>query len=425
MRLIPCPDGAIKRILPGAGRSETGLVDPYITEWLNLLVRWLHVVAGIAWIGASFYFIALDLSLRPPREPRDAARGVAGESWEIHGGGFYRVEKFAVAPEELPERLAWLKWEAYTTWISGFVLLVVLYYLNPTGYLIDRSVADLSPLVAIAISLAILGLGWLAYDGLCRVLEGRDAWLTIALAATVALVAFGASQLFSARAVYIQVGAMLGTWMVGNVFFVIIPGHWALIRAKEAGNEPDPRHGLRGKQRSVHNNYLTLPVLFAMLSIHFPMTYGHELGWLILLAIMAISAWTRHFFNLRHRGRTVWAIPASAAAAMALLFVLMAPSSSAAPTPSASEEPVAFEQVQAIVEARCQTCHSERPTFEGLTAPPLGVAFDTAEQIVAAAGRIEQMAVTTEAMPLGNVTDMTQDERETLGAWIRQGASAD
>ena len=400
-------------------------MDPYITEWLNLLVRWLHVVAGIAWIGASFYFIALDLGLQRPRDPRDAERGVAGEAWEIHGGGFYRVEKFTVAPETLPERLTWFKWEAYTTWVSGFVLLVVLYYLNPNTYLIDRSVADLSPLAAVAISLAILGIGWLAYDGLCRLMEGRDAWLAVALAVIVVLVAFGASLLFSSRAVYIQVGAMLGTWMVGNVFFVIIPGHWALVRAKEAGSEPDPKHGMRGKQRSVHNNYLTLPVVFAMLSIHFPMTYGHELGWLILVAIMAIAAWTRHFFNLRHLGRTVWAIPVSAVAAMAVLFVLMAPSSSAAPDPSASEEPVAFETVQAIVQARCQTCHSERPTFSGLTAPPLGVAFDTPEQILAAADRIEQMAVLTNAMPLGNVTEMTQEERDTLGAWIRQGARAD
>lgn len=400
-------------------------MDPYITEWLNLLVRWLHVVAGIAWIGASFYFIALDLSLRPPLDPRDGARGVAGESWEIHGGGFYRVEKFAVAPQTLPERLAWFKWEAYTTWVSGFALLVILYYLNPTGYLIDRSVAALSPLAAVAISVAILVFGWLAYDGLCRILEGRDAWLTVALAVIVALVAFGASQLFSARAVYIQIGAMLGTWMAGNVFFVIIPGHWELVRAKQAGAAPDPKHGLRGKQRSVHNNYLTLPVLFAMLSIHFPMTYGHELGWLILLAIMAIAAWTRHFFNLRHQGRTVLAIPASAAAALAVLFVLMAPSSSAAPDPSGSQEPVAFETVQAIVQARCRTCHSERPTFEGMTAPPLGVALDTPEQIIAAADRIAQMAVLTDAMPLGNVTEMTQDERDTLGAWIRQGATED
>jgi uncharacterized membrane protein len=350
---------------------------------------------------------------------------VAGEAWEIHGGGFYRVEKFAVAPETLPERLTWFKWEAYTTWISGFVLLVVLYYLNPTTYLIDRSVADLSPLAAVAISLAILGVGWLAYDGLCRLLEGRDAWLTVALAVIVVLVAFGASLVFGSRAVYIQVGAMLGTWMVGNVFFVIIPGHWELVRAKQAGKDPDPKHGLRGKQRSVHNNYLTLPVVFAMLSIHFPMTYGHELGWLILVAIMAIAGWTRHFFNLRHRGRTVWAIPASAAAAMAVLFVLMAPSSSAAPDPSASAEPVAFETVETIIQARCQTCHSERPTFGGITAPPLGVAFDTPEQILAAADRIEQMAVLTDAMPLGNVTEMTQEERDTLGAWIRQGASAD
>jgi uncharacterized membrane protein len=400
-------------------------VGPYVIEWLNLLVRLLHVVAAIAWIGASFYFIALDYTLRPPKDERDKERGVGGETWEIHGGGFYRVEKFRLAPATLPERLTWFKWEAYTTWLSGFVLLVVLYYLNPDAYLIDPAVADLEPMVAIGVSIGILIGGWLVYDGLCRLLEGRDRLLALILAAVVIGVAYGASQVFSGRAVYIQVGAMMGTWMAANVFFVIIPGHWDLVRAKHAGQEPDPRPALRGKQRSVHNNYLTLPAIFAMLSNHFPMTYGHQYGWLILVAILGILVAVRHFFNLRHQGRTVWAIPVAAAVAMAGVAIAIAPWGQTAADGDASASPVAFETVHGIIEARCQVCHSEHPTQEGFSAPPLGVTFDSPEQIQALAARIEQMAVITKAMPLGNVTGMTQDERDTLGAWIRQGAKLD
>ena len=400
-------------------------MGPYVAEWLNLLVRLLHVVAGIAWIGASFYFIALDYSLRPPKDPRDRERGVGGEAWEIHGGGFYRIEKFRLAPTFLPEHLTWFKWEAYATWLSGFVLLVLLYYLNPNAYLIDRAVADLSPLVAVGISIGILVVGWLVYDALCRLLEGRDRLLGLILAAFVIAVAFGASQLFSGRAVYIQVGAMLGTWMAANVFFVIIPGHRDLVRAKEAGQEPNPGPALRGKQRSVHNNYLTLPAVFAMLSNHFPMTYGHEYGWLVLVAILAILVWVRHFFNLRHQGRTVWAIPAGATAAIVAVAVLIGPWGQAADGKEPIGSPVAFETVQAIIEVRCQVCHSANPTYEGFTSPPLGVVFDTPEQIRDQADRIEQMAVLSTAMPLGNVTGMTDEERETLGAWIDQGANLD
>lgn len=397
-------------------------MDPYLLDWLHLGVRWLHVVAAIAWIGSSFYFIALDLSLRPPEQQRDRERGVAGESWEIHGGGFYRVEKFRLAPETLPEHLAWFKWEAYTTWLAGFVLMVLLYYLNPATYLVDPSVADLPPLAAVAISIGMLVVGWLAYDLLCRLLDGRDLWLALALAGLVAAAAYGSSLLFSPRAVYIQIGAMIGTWMAANVFFVIIPGHWELVRAKQAGKEPDPAPGLRGKQRSVHNNYLTLPAIFAMISIHFPMTYGSQYGWLVLLAMMGIAAWVRHFFNLRHRGRTVWPIPVSAAVAVVLLAIAVAPARQASPDASSSADPVPFEVVQGIIESRCQSCHSENPTQGGFGAPPMGVTFDTPAQILAAADRINQMAVVTRTMPLGNLTGMTDEERDILRTWIAQGA---
>src|SRR5438876_4644835 len=299
-------------------------MDPYANEWLDFLARWLHVVAGIAWIGTSFYFIALDDHLRAPDSRGDAERGVGGEAWEVHGGGFYHVQKYRVAPPSLPERLLWFKWEAYTTWLSGFALLIVLYYVNADTYLIDKSVADLSPTEAIAISVGLLVVSWLVYDGLCRLVR-NELLLAAALLGLTTMAAWGCSRLFSGRAEYIQVGAMLGTMMAGNVFLVIIPAQWELVRAKQAGREPDPAPGVRAKQRSVHNNYLTLPVVFAMLSNHFPSSYGHSYSWLILVALMVTGAWIRHFFNLRHAGRTVWAIPITAALAIAAVAVAIRP----------------------------------------------------------------------------------------------------
>src|ERR687886_2407904 len=297
----------------------------YLLEWAELLVRWLHVTAAIAWIGTSFYYIALDYHLLEPKNPAAEEAGVGGEAWEIHGGGFYRVEKYRVTPPTLPSPLHWFKWEAYTTWLAGFALLVVLYYLNAGTYLVDPSVADISPPAAVALSVALLVVGWFVYDGLSRALEGRDRLLALALALVIIAVAFGTSRLLSPRAAYLQVGAMVGTWMVANVKFIIIPGQRELVAAKAAGREPDALYGIRGKQRSIHNNYLTLPVLFTMLSNHFPMTYAPPQGWLVLLALMGLGAWVRHFFNLRHQGRVVWAIPASAAAGAIGLAVAIAP----------------------------------------------------------------------------------------------------
>jgi len=393
-------------------------MDPYANEWLQFLARWLHVIAGIAWIGASFYFIALDNHLRPPADPKDAERGVGGESWEIHGGGFYQVLKYRLAPPRLPEPLHWFKWEAYTTWLSGFALMVFLYYFNADTYLVDKSVADLSDGVAIGISVGLLVLAWVVYDVLCRLLRS-ELVLAAALLVLTTLAAWGATELFSGRAAYLQVGAMLGTMMVGNVFFVIIPAHWDLIHAKEAGREPDPAPALRAKQRSVHNNYLTLPVVFSMLSNHFPATYGHSWSWLVLVALMTIGAWVRHFFNLRHAGRTVWWIPVTAALGIAAVAVAIRPddgSGSAAGGTAA----VPFAQAQAIVQQRCVPCHSSQPTK--VDAAPLGIVFDTPEQIETQANLIDRVAVSSKTMPLGNVTGMTQAERDQLGAWIRQGA---
>jgi len=390
-------------------------MDPYANEWLSFLARWLHVMAGIVWIGTSFYFVALDNHLRPPADRGDAERGVGGETWEIHGGGFYRIEKYTVAPPRLPDVLHWFKWEAYTTWLSGFALLVFLYYFNADSYLVDRG-DPLGTGWAITASIALLAVAWLVYDVLCRVLRSELA-LAAALLALTALAAWGATELFAPRAAYLQVGAMLGTIMVANVFFVIIPAHRGLIRAKEAHTEPDPAPALRAKQRSVHNNYLTLPVVFAMLSNHFPAAYGHDRSWLPLVALMAIGAWLRHFFNLRHAGRTVWWIPVTAALGIAAVAVALRPADASAPAAS-GEVPVA--RAQAIVQQRCVPCHSEHPTKVG--SAPLGIELDTPEQMRSRAAAIERVAVESKVMPLGNATGMTQAERDELGQWIRQGA---
>ena len=389
----------------------------YALDWSNLLVRLLHVTAAIAWIGTSFYYIALDYHLLEPKNPADEEAGVAGEVWEIHGGGFYRVEKYRVAPRTLPSPLHWFKWEAYTTWLSGFALLIVLYYANASTYLIDRSVADISPLAAVAISVGILVVGWFIYDSFSRLLEGHDRWLAVSIALVIAITAFGVSQVFSPRATYIQVGAMIGTWMAANVLLVIIPGQEELVAAKRAGREPDPLYGIRGKQRSIHNNYLTLPVLFAMLSNHFPFTYGHAYGWLILLVMMGLGAWIRHFFNLRNQGRVVWAIPVSAAAGVAVLAVLMYPREAGAPART-----VTFAQAAAVIQQRCTPCHSATPVQAGFTSAPNGVMFDTPDQITARAQQIYQQAVVTRNMPFGNLTNITPDERDTLAAWYAEGA---
>ena len=391
-------------------------MDPYANEWLQFLARWLHVVAGIVWIGTSFYFVALDNHLRPPADAADAERGIGGESWEIHGGGFYRIEKYRVAPPRLPEVLHWFKWEAYWTWLSGFALMVILYYFNADTYLVGPG-EPLGTGWAIVVSIALLPVAWVVYDALCRLL-GKELVLAAVLLVLTALAAWGAGELFAPRAAYLQVGAMLGTIMVANVFFVIIPAHRGLVRAKEEYREPDPAPALRAKQRSVHNNYLTLPVVFAMLSNHFPAAYGHSWAWLVLVALMAIGAWIRHYFNLRHAGRTVWWIPVTAALGIAAVAVAIRPADVS--TGSAAAATVSGAQARAIVQERCVPCHSAHPTR--VASAPLGIELDTVEQMHAHASVIESVAVASSVMPLGNATGMTDGERERLGVWIRAGA---
>jgi len=391
-------------------------LDPYATEWLDLLLRWLHVIAAIAWIGTSFYFVLLDQSLRFPKDVADREAGVGGELWEVHGGGFYQVQKYRVAPPELPEHLAWFKWEAYTTWLSGFGLMLVLYYLNAGTYLVDRTVADLADWEAIAISLAMLAAAWVVYDVLCRVLGGRELVLGACILGLTTLAAWASSELFAARAAYLQVGAMLGTIMAGNVLFDIIPSHWELIRAKQAGRQPDPAPGIDAKRRSVHNNYLTLPVLFTMLAGHFAFTYGAGHAWLVLVAFMLLGVWARLFFNLRHQGRTLWSIPAVGVAAVVGLGFWLHPDSG-----SSSSARVTIARAQAIVAARCAPCHALNPTQPGFSSPPAGVVLETPEQMAAQAQRIRTV-VAAKVMPLGNATGMTQAERDDLVAWVAQGA---
>jgi uncharacterized membrane protein len=392
-------------------------MEAYLGEWLQLVIRWVHLIAGIAWIGASFYFVWLDNSLLPPKDAADGERGIGGELWAVHGGGFYQVHKYRVAPAVLPAPLHWFKWEAYWTWLSGFALLATMYYAHAGVYLIDRRVADLTPLQAIGISVAVLVLGWVFYDQLCKRLGlERERTLALVMAAFVAVVAWGLSHVYGGRALYIEIGAMLGTIMAGNVLFVIIPSQRKLVEAKEAGTAPDPVYGRRGRQRSVHNNYFTLPVLFVMISNHYPMTWGHRHAWLVLLAAMLLAAYVRHFFNLRHRGRTVWAIPVTAAIGALALAIAIAPEE----TPAARTP--AFAEVQAIIANRCATCHAERPVQDGFAAAPKGVRFDTPALIREQRQQIYAQAVATRSMPIGNLTGMTDAERSTVGAWIAAGA---
>jgi uncharacterized membrane protein len=395
-------------------------METYALDWLNLLVRWLHFITGIAWIGASLYFVMLDNSLRPARKEADRQRGVSGELWAVHGGGFYQSQKFLVGPkgEPLAEDLHWSKWEAYTTWLSGMGLLAIVYWWGANSYLIDRSVMDLSVPVAIAISAGSLVIAWLVYDLLCKNIDNETV-LALVVYALVVAAAYGYAQVFGARAAYIHVGAMMGTIMVWNVFFQIIPGQKKMVQEIRAGREPDPRPGIVGKQRSVHNTYFTLPVLFIMISNHYPMTYGSRYGWAILAVFILAGALIRQFFVLRHRGKVLWALPATGVALLLGVAIALAPARSSS---TIAEAAVPFARVQSIVEQRCATCHAEKPTFAGFQQPPAGVMLDTPARIQSAAPRIHQQVVATQTMPLGNLTQMTADERAVVGKWLAEGA---
>ena len=395
-------------------------MEAYIVDWLNLLVRWLHVITGVAWIGASFYFIWLDGHLDPPQDPTDDEKGVGGEVWSVHGGGFYHAQKYKVSPAEIPERLHWFKWEAYTTWLSGIFLTALVYWYGAEVFLIDRSVADLSAPMAVGIAIAFIAGGWLVYDLLCKSPLARDTRVfAVILFALTSVLAWGLCEVFGGRGAYIHFGAVLGTIMVANVFFVIIPGQKKMVAAAAIGEAPDPGPGLRAKQRSVHNTYFTLPVLFVMTSNHYAMAYSHEYNWLILIGISLAGALIRIYFVARHKGSASFIPAGIAIVILAAIALAIAPRAQEGNAVAAS-----FDQVRNVINARCTNCHSAAPVHPVFPAAPLGVMFDTDEQIVVEAERIYQQTVVTRAMPIGNLTAMTDEERQIINAWYqgRQGA---
>ena len=402
-------------------------MSAYLLEWLSLLGRWLHLVAGIAWIGSSFYFIWLDNHLVTPTDPALARRGVAGELWSVHGGGFYNAHKYRVAPETLPPVLHWFYWEAYTTFLSGFFLLCLLYYGQAEVYLVDPTVSAVSKPAAIAIGIAFLIGGWLIYDGLCRSPLGRNARaLAIALTVLLSAAAWALCHLFSGRGAYMEFGAMLGTIMVANVFFVIIPGQRELVRAKQEGREPDPKHGIAGKLRSTHNTYFTLPVLFVMISHHYAMTYGARENWLVLIAICAAGVSMRLYFVARHKahernGRTSLLPAALGLLTLAGVAFALMPRPRGGDARGGLAANGGFVRIQAIVAQRCISCHSPNPTQSGFTAAPNGLLLDTPERILAHTEQMRQQ-IATRAMPLGNITGITEEERTEMLTWIDRGA---
>ncbi len=394
-------------------------MEPVLTESLNLVLRWLHVVAGIAWIGSSFYFIHLDLSLEP-REGLPA--GVKGDAWQVHGGGFYHMLKYMVAPARMPDELTWFRWEAYTTWLSGFALMVLIYYGGAELFLIDHSVLDLSPRGAILTSLCLLAGTWIGYEVMCRSPLGKHE-LLLSLVGYVFLVGltYGFTHVFSGRGAFVQIGALIGTIMVANVFVIIIPYQKKTVAALIAGKEPDPYWGEIGKQRSVHNNYLTLPVVVLMISNHYPLLFATKYNWVIVAIILALGPIIRHFFNSRHAGTGnpwwTWAVAAAGVAAIAWL-------SAAGPRESVSgpAAPPKFAAVEEIISSRCSMCHMREPVWAGIPAPPKGIILEDGAHIMRYAKLIELYAVRSNAMPLGNVSEMTTAERGTLAAWFAAGA---
>jgi uncharacterized membrane protein len=396
-------------------------MDAYLLDFLSLLVRWLHVIAGIAWIGSSFYFIWLDNTIEPPAPGSDnAKKGVGGELWAVHGGGFYNPQKYLVAPAALPEKLHWFKWEAYTTWLSGTALLVLVYWLKAGAMMIDGNVRALTPLQAVGIGAASMVGSWIVYDVLCKSPLGkRDGLLGLVVFGFITALAWGLAHTFGGRAAFIHVGAAIGSIMAGNVFHIIIPGQKRMVAAMKAGQAPNPMDGLNAKQRSVHNNYFTLPVIFIMVSNHYAATYSHPHNWAVLTLIMAAGVSIRHFFNRRHKGVYAWRYPAFGAVLLGVVAWWTAPRILALP-PVQGE--VTFNRVRAVIGQHCVSCHSPAPTFPGITVPQAGVLLHTPADLVQNAQRVYQQVVVTRIMPLGNTTNMTDEERAVVAAWVKAGA---
>jgi uncharacterized membrane protein len=394
------------------------VVESVLTEWLSLILRWLHVIAGIGWIGSSFYFIHLDLSLKARSGLPD---GVQGDAWQVHGGGFYHMVKYLVAPARMPDELTWFKWEAYATWLSGFALLVVVYYLGAELYLIDKSVLDLTAPMAAAVAFGTLLLAWLFYEALCRSPLGRHEG-TLALVGYVFLVGvtYAFTHVFSGRGAFTQIGALVGTIMVANVFVIVIPNQKKTVAALLAGKEPDPKWGADAKQRSVHNNYLTLPVVFLMIANHYPLMFATRFNWLIVAIVLAIGPVIRHFFNSRHEGKGspwwTWGVAAAGMLAVAWLSGL-------GPKDAGTRaDKVDIKAAQSAIMSRCGMCHMDGPVWPGVHTAPKGVVLDSPENIRRHAHLIEINAVRSHAMPPGNITEMTPQERQVVAAWLAAGA---
>ncbi len=392
-------------------------MEAYLLDWANLLIRWLHLISGVAWIGASFYFVMLDSSLSKPAKAGDAARGVTGELWAVHGGGVYQSQKFLAGPlgEPLSEHLHWSKWEAYTTWLSGMGLLAIIYWFGANTYLIDQQVMPLTPLVAITISVGSIVGGWLIYDTLCKLLKGRDTLLVAIVFIFVIFADWLLFQIFSARAAYLHVGAMMGSIMVANVFFHIIPGQKSMVAEIRAGQTPDPKYGVIGKQRSVHNTYFTLPVLFIMIGNHYPMTYSHQQGWLVLGFVMMAGVLIRQYFVMRHGNNVNKALPVIG---VVLLLAMVAYLMPALPEGGGSST-ISDAEIQQVINDRCISCHATKPTQAGFVSPPLGLVLETSAQINQNAIKIAT-SVQTRYMPLGNLTQMSDQERALIASWYAQ-----
>ena len=392
-------------------------MDPYINEWLNLVIRFAHLITGIAWIGASFYFVWLDNHLEtPPQEKAD--KGIGGDLWAIHGGGFYEVAKYKLAPPKIPETLHWFKWEAYTTWITGFLLLTLMFYVGAESYLIDKRVADLSQMQAILLGVGSIVVGVGIYEFLVRTkLRNHGLILGLILLVVATALSYGLTQIFSARGAYMHMGAIIGTIMAGNVFFGIMPSQRALVKAVEEGKAPDPAYGLNAKVRSTHNTYTTLPIIFIMISNHYPMTFNHSANWLVLMVIILITAAVRQYFVLRHFGKQKPLILVASVVATVVLAVAIAPRSVEL-SAAQQQQVVTNGEVTQIIEQRCGTCHAETPTDDIFTIAPAGIVFSDIDTIKQWGPRIQARVIDANDLPFMNKTAMTDDERMRLAIWL-------
>jgi uncharacterized membrane protein len=398
-------------------------MQAYIIDFVNLLLRWLHVIAAIAWIGESIYFVMLDNSLRKPKAEEDREKGVFGEMWSVHGGGFYHNQKYATAPAKLPNDLHWSFWKAYTTWLSGFALFVILYMVNPGFYLVNPNsdwqwAANLTGWQANLLALAFLLGGWLVYNELCKRISPnmeRDGLLSVAVAVMMIVVAYLSTQMFTGRAAFLLTGAVMATAMSANVFFWIIPGQRRMVKAMKAGEAPNPLDGKRGKQRSVHNTYFTLPVVLLMVSNHYSFIYSHELAWVVMVLFIFAGALIRQFFVLMHAGNTQPAYPAFGVGLILLAFWVAAPTASMSSGDTGAERPDQA-QITGLIEQHCVQCHARNPEHAGFSAPPAGFALDSWDEILGHKAQIQQV-VASRYMPLGNMTNMSDEERDIIAAW--------